>query len=88
MGKGTAPDAVKRLFHVALTGGPCSGKSSSLASFTKTLAGRHARSHLRTDHTSDLREAAACLRRGGETCLQPASLLAVALVGLSGLLTF
>lgn len=69
MGKGIAPDAVKRLFHVALTGaaattvgvcgsarilgggthpprsvanpgGPCSGKSSSLASFTQTLTER------------------------------------------------
>lgn len=36
--KTTVTPALKtRLFTVCLTGGPCSGKSSSLASFTKAL---------------------------------------------------
>ena len=35
-----APDAVKRVFTVCLTGGPCSGKSSSLAMFVKELTSR------------------------------------------------
>lgn len=39
-GVGQAPSASKRLFHVCLTGGPCSGKSSSLVSFTKALTSR------------------------------------------------
>ena len=34
------PGARQRLFHVCLTGGPCSGKSSSLASFTSALTSR------------------------------------------------
>ena len=35
-----APEAAKRVFTVRLTGGPCSGKSSSLAMFVKELTSR------------------------------------------------
>jgi predicted ATPase len=35
-----APEATKRVFTVCLTGGPCSGKSSSLAMFVKELTSR------------------------------------------------
>lgn len=34
------PELKQRIFTICLTGGPCSGKSSSLASFTKALTAK------------------------------------------------
>ena len=34
------PASRQRIYTVCLTGGPCSGKSSSLAAFTRTLTER------------------------------------------------